>query len=120
MVECPDVIEAIYGTDPLDPNSYPLPGSRPISGEGEADALFFSVLNTAAPPGPDSTEEADAIFFSVQNNAGSAKPTKAAKSSTTTRARNVAPPGTSPDEVGRAAGAGAKARRYDRAATRTE
>jgi len=45
----PDVVEVSYGTDPLNPNSYPVPNMLPLS--GEVDALPFSVLNTAGPKG---------------------------------------------------------------------
>jgi hypothetical protein len=63
----PDVVEAAYGTDPLDPNSHPTSTSLPPS--GEADGLLFSVLNTAPPKGSqDATMEADGIFFSVCNS----------------------------------------------------
>jgi YD repeat-containing protein len=64
----PDVVEAAYGTDPLNPNSYPNVNTPPLS--GEIDGLTFSVLNTAAPKGSqDATMEADAIPFSVLSTA---------------------------------------------------
>jgi YD repeat-containing protein len=64
----PDVVEAAYGTDPLDPNSYPNGNSLPLT--GEAHSPVFSVLNTAATPGsPSATLEADGVIFSVLNTA---------------------------------------------------
>jgi hypothetical protein len=65
----PDVVEAAYGTDPLNPKSFPSSNSIPVFG-GEADAMPFSVLNTAPPAGsPAATGEADALPFSVLNTA---------------------------------------------------
>ena len=65
----PDVVEAAYGTDPLDPTSHPVPNQLPLV--GEADGQPFSVLNTAAANGsPAATFEVDApAFFSVLNTA---------------------------------------------------
>jgi len=63
----PDVIEAIYGSDPLDPTSVPNPSLSP---SGEVDGTF-SVLNTAgANGGQPASMEADALNFSVLNLAG--------------------------------------------------
>ena len=59
----PDVVEAEYGTDPLDPNSFPTASSVPLY--GELDSLF-SVLNLAGPSG---ANEVDGLF-SVLNIAG--------------------------------------------------
>jgi hypothetical protein len=59
----PDVVEALYGTDPLDPSSFPTGSSVPLSGESDG---LFSVLNLAAPGG---NSEADGLF-SVLNIAG--------------------------------------------------
>lgn len=61
----PDVEEAAYGTDPLNPNSYPTGASLPLS--GEVDAVFFSVLNNFAAQ-QSINNEADGVFFSVLNN----------------------------------------------------
>jgi uncharacterized repeat protein (TIGR01451 family) len=75
-----DVIEAFYGTDPLDPNSYPVIGlltevesvpfsvlNAPVTGAGisEVESVSFSVLNepvTAAGIG-----EVESVSFSVLN-----------------------------------------------------
>jgi YD repeat-containing protein len=87
----PDVIEAIYGTDPLDPTSFPnineppsgevdssfsvlneagSSGGQPVS--MEADAVSYSVLNLAGVTGGQPIPlEADAVSFSVLNTAGS-------------------------------------------------
>jgi YD repeat-containing protein len=87
----PDVIEAIFGDDPLDPNSVPNPnlspsgevggtfsvlntaganGSQPVS--MEADTVPYSVLNLAGVTGGQPMAvEADAVSFSVLNTAGS-------------------------------------------------
>jgi YD repeat-containing protein len=63
----PDVIEAIYGTDPLDPTSIPNINQPP---SGEVDSLF-SVLNTAGSNGSQPVSmEADAVPYSVLNLAG--------------------------------------------------
>ena len=60
----PDVVEATYGTDPLDPNSFPTASSVPLSGESDS---LFSVLNLAAVGG---MNEVDGILFSVLNADG--------------------------------------------------
>src|ERR1035437_2606554 len=60
----PAVVEAEYGTDPLDPNSFPTASSVPFSGESDS---LFSVLNLAGPGG---ANEVDGLF-SVLNIAGS-------------------------------------------------
>jgi hypothetical protein len=64
----PDVVEALYGTDPLDPNSFPTASSVPISGESDG---LFSVLNMAGGGGQTGTNEVDSILFSVLNADGS-------------------------------------------------
>lgn len=65
----PDVVEATYGSDPLDPNSVPNFSLPPPS--GEADAVAFSVLNTGGTgPGMPVSKEADALVFSALNLAG--------------------------------------------------
>jgi hypothetical protein len=71
----PDVIEAIYGDDPLDPNSVPNPNLSP---SGEADSAF-SVLNTAGANGSQPVSmEADPLNFTVLNLVGvtGGQPTK--------------------------------------------
>jgi len=60
----PDVLEAIFGLDPLDPNSVPNSSFPP---SGELNPLVFSVLNTGRQP---SSQEADATAFSALNLAG--------------------------------------------------
>ena len=94
----PDIIEAAYGTDPLNPDSHPTGSSLPLG--GEADALSFSVLNTAPPKGSqDATMEADGLPFSVLNTA----PPKGSQNATMEAAGiffsalNTAPPKGSPD-----------------------
>jgi hypothetical protein len=87
----PDVIEAVFGTDPLDPNSFPnlsLPPSGEVDGAAfsvlnlggengnqpaphEVDALPISVLNLGGQNGNQPAAfEADALDFSVLNLAG--------------------------------------------------
>src|SRR5439155_25983956 len=67
----PNVIEAAYGTNPLDPNSVPSANSHPLS--GEVGGVPFSVLNTAAPAGSRAaTMESDGVPFSVLNTAAPA------------------------------------------------
>jgi YD repeat-containing protein len=64
----PDVVEASFGLDPLDPNSVPNTSFPP---SGEVDPLIFSVLNAAGTaPGQPASMEADALVFSVLNIAG--------------------------------------------------
>ena len=60
----PDAVEAEYGTDPLDPNSFPTASSVPLSGESDG---LFSVLNLAGVGG---MNEVDSILFSVLNADG--------------------------------------------------
>ncbi len=57
-----DVVEAAYGTDPIDPHSYPNGNSVPLF--GGVNSLPFSVLNALSPPG---ASEADGVPFSVLN-----------------------------------------------------
>ncbi len=64
----PDVVEALYGTDPLNPNSFPTASSVPISGESDG---LFSVLNMAGGGSQTGTNEVDSILFSVLNADGS-------------------------------------------------
>lgn len=64
----PDVVEAISGADPLDPNGAPNPSLPP---SGEIHAMVFSVLNTAGSPnGQAVTLESDGVPFSTLNLAG--------------------------------------------------
>ncbi len=63
-----DVIEAAFGSDPLDPTNVPKPN---LPSSGEVDAQVVSVLNSAGGvPGQPATQEADAPSFSVLNSAG--------------------------------------------------
>jgi len=57
-----DVVEAFFGTDPLDPNSIPAIPSL----LGEAEGASFTVLNSAQPAGPGSFE-AESPAFTVIN-----------------------------------------------------
>jgi YD repeat-containing protein len=63
----PDVVEATYGTDPLDPNSFPTASSLPIFGESDS---LFSVLNMAGGGSQTGMNEVDGIVFSVVNADG--------------------------------------------------
>jgi YD repeat-containing protein len=59
----PDVVEATFGSDPLDASSVPM-----IGYVNEAESLTFSVLNGAAPPHQTPTQqEADSLSFSLLN-----------------------------------------------------
>lgn len=58
----PDVIEATFGSDPLDPNS--VPTILPVP---EADSLTFSLLNGTAPPAQPTMLEADSLTVSLLN-----------------------------------------------------
>lgn len=53
-----DVVEAFFGTDPLDPNSIPVIPSL----LGEAEGPNFAVLNNAAPAGPQKFESESPAF----------------------------------------------------------
>ncbi|MBV9038230.1 MAG: carboxypeptidase regulatory-like domain-containing protein, partial [Acidobacteriaceae bacterium] len=55
-----DVIEAVYGTDPLDPNSFPV-----IRAATETESVVFSVLN--APVTGAGIQETESVVFSVLN-----------------------------------------------------
>jgi YD repeat-containing protein len=64
----PDVVEATFGSDPLDASSVPM-----IGYVNEAESLTFSVLNGAAPPHQTPTPmEAESLTFSLLN--GTAPP----------------------------------------------
>jgi YD repeat-containing protein len=64
----PDVVEATFGSDPLDAGSVPV-----ITHTPEAESLTFSVLNGAAPPHQTPTPmEAESLTFSLLN--GTAPP----------------------------------------------
>jgi len=56
----PDVVEATYGTDPLDPTSYPVIGILT-----EVESVSFSVLNE--PVGASGVTEIESVSFSVLN-----------------------------------------------------
>lgn len=58
----PDAIEAIFGTDPLDPNSFPILGSA----QGQAESPAFTVLNRNASQ-TRATLQADSPAFIVLN-----------------------------------------------------
>lgn len=64
----PDAIEAIYGTDPLDPTSFPLIPSLP----GQAQSAPFTVLNQSARTAP-TVVEAESPAFVVLNFNSAAK-----------------------------------------------
>jgi YD repeat-containing protein len=83
----PDFLEALAGTDPLDPTSFPSGEQFPAPGEadsvvlsvlnspyiqtaiiGEANAVVFSVLNASVLAVPN-FGEADAVVFSLSNTA---------------------------------------------------
>jgi YD repeat-containing protein len=67
----PDVVEATFGSDPLDANSVPV-----IGYVNEAESLTFSVLNGVAPPRQTPTPmEAESLTFSLLN--GTAPPVTA-------------------------------------------
>lgn len=67
----PDVVEATFGSDPLDANSVPV-----IGYVNEAESLTFSVLNGVAPPHQTPTPmEAESLTFSLLN--GTAPPVAA-------------------------------------------
>jgi len=95
-----DVVEASYGTDPLDPASFPTSNTPPLSGQVygipfsvlnesgvkpptqfETDGILFSVLNKSLGTQPIAAES-DGILFSVQNNAGGEKTSKKATDKT--------------------------------------
>lgn len=60
----PDVLEAEFGSDPLDPTSIPFIPKPP----GEAESLSFSVVNGFPPLPPNTkTGESESVSFSVLN-----------------------------------------------------
>jgi hypothetical protein len=63
----PDVVEATFGTDPLDPSSFP--SLSQLSSADEADSSGFSILNPRPPAGPATVGEADSVAFSLLNTA---------------------------------------------------
>jgi hypothetical protein len=84
----PDAIEAIFGTDPLDPNSVPVLAS--LSGQAESPAFTvlnrntsrtpatfqaespsFTVLNGSVPPPTPATFQAESPAFTVLNSGAS-------------------------------------------------
>jgi YD repeat-containing protein len=67
----PDVVEAAFGTDPLDPKSFPTPLSVALS--GEVDGTQFSVLNTSGGTQP-VQNETDGVLFSVFNTSEGTQP----------------------------------------------
>jgi hypothetical protein len=64
----PDAIEAIYGTDPLDPTNFPLIPSLP----GQAQSAPFTVLNQSARTAP-AVVEAESPAFTVLNGSSAQK-----------------------------------------------
>ncbi|MEW6296218.1 MAG: IPT/TIG domain-containing protein [Thermodesulfobacteriota bacterium] len=60
----PNGLEAMFGSDPFDPESIP-----DIKGPTEAFGLPFSALNTTDPSQPPPTNDAFGLSFSVQNQA---------------------------------------------------
>jgi YD repeat-containing protein len=86
----PDAIEAIFGTDPLDPNSVPVLAS--LSGQAESPAFTvlnrntsrtpatfqaespsFTVLNGSVPPPTPATFQAESPAFTVLNSGAGPK-----------------------------------------------
>ncbi len=63
------MIEAVYGTDPLDPSSYPT-----IRTQNETESVNFSVLNA---PVSGALTEAESVQFSVLNAPASGSLTEA-------------------------------------------
>ena len=59
----PDVIEALFGSDPLDPTS--VPAILPVP---EVDSLPVAVLNGTTPPGQPTVVEVDSLTVSVLNS----------------------------------------------------
>ena len=114
----PDVIEAQFGSDPLDASSVPailpvaeaesltvavLNGAAPPHASpavAEADSLTVSLLNGTAPPHPSTTAmEADSLTVSLLNGTAPPPPstqTKEADSLTISLLNGAGPPQTSP------------------------
>jgi hypothetical protein len=84
-----DVVEAFFGTDPLDPNSIPAIPSQ----LGEAESASFTLLNNAQPAGTQKFESESAAFTVLNQNEPTSVKNEAA-SATFTVLNGAQPTGT--------------------------